>query len=63
MATKDQAISAFTALEAAKTQFQAAIEQFRKVYDPKTVGLDYWAEGLDDTMFEIDEDMQTHFGL
>jgi hypothetical protein len=52
---------ALAELEQAKKEFQKAIQKFRKVYDCDTVGLDYWADGLDDTMFEIEEDIAATF--
>ena len=62
MKTLAEVNAAYAELEAAVAEFKAAIVKFRDVYDPTTVGLDYWADGLDDTMFEIDEDITDHFG-
>jgi hypothetical protein len=52
---------ALAELFAAKKEFQKAIAKFRKVHDCETVGLDYWSAGLDDTMFEIEEDIAATF--
>jgi hypothetical protein len=52
---------ALAELEVAKKAFQKEIAKFRKVYDCDTVGLDYWADGLDDTMFEIEEEISAKF--
>lgn len=57
MARADQIHTAFAELEKAVTVFQEAILEFKRTYDPRTVGLDYWAAGLEDTLFEIQEDI------
>ena len=49
---------AFDELELAARAFKAAIEKFGNVYEPNTVGLDYWAEGIDDVLSEIEQDME-----
>ena len=57
MSKLEKVNTAYAELEQAVVVFKAAIAKFNAVYDPQTVGLDYWAEGLDDTMFEISEDI------
>lgn len=57
MSKLEQVNTAYAELEQAVLTFKAAIAKFNSVYDPQTVGLDYWADGLDDTMFEISEDI------
>lgn len=54
---------AYKELETARIAFHYAISKFRKVYDPSTVGLDYWQEGLMDTMSEIQDDINETFEL
>jgi rhamnose utilization protein RhaD (predicted bifunctional aldolase and dehydrogenase) len=53
--------AAYAELEAARVVFDAAISKFQKVYNPETVGLDYWQEGLMDTMGEIQDDINEQF--
>jgi hypothetical protein len=60
--TKAKVEDAYKELETARINFDAAISKFRKVYDPETVGLDYWQEGLCDTMSEIQDDINETFG-
>ncbi len=57
MSKLEQVNTAYAELEQAVVAFKAAIAKFNAVYEPQTVGLDYWADGLDDTMFEISEDI------
>lgn len=54
---------AYKELETARIIFDAAITKFQKVYNPSTVGLDYWQEGLQDTMSEIQDDINETFNL
>jgi len=48
-------------LEKAVEVFKTAITLFQQTYDPDSVGLDEWCENLDDTMVEIEEDVNEHF--
>lgn len=49
---------AFTKLETAASVFKAALYEFRKTYDPDTVGIDEFAEQIDNVLFEIDAELQ-----
>ena len=62
MITVDNVNTAYAELEQATQAFQAAILKFRGVFETETVGLDYWSAGLDDTLFEIREDIDSYFG-
>ena len=61
MSNRAEVDAAYTRLEVAVAAFKAEIEAFRAVHDTETVGLDYWAAGLDDTMFEISEDIDVAY--
>ena len=59
--TRDQVEAAYAKLQDAKDVFAQAIAEFGQVYNCDTVGLDYWAEGLEDTMYEIYDDIENTF--
>ena len=61
MSEQDTVLKEFEELHKAVGEFQQAILKFRGVFEPQTVGLDYWSESLDDTMFEISEDITSYF--
>ena len=54
--------AAYAKLEKASQVFSDAILEFQKTYEPNTVGLDYLISGLEDTMYEIKEDINFEFG-
>jgi hypothetical protein len=62
MATKAKVTAAFLELELAAIAFKAAQHRFQNVYDPNAVGMTEWQESIDDTLFEIKEDINAHFG-
>jgi hypothetical protein len=59
--TEDQVNEHFAFLERAAADFQDAILNFKKQYNPDTVGLNDWAESIDEVMFDIDQDIQSTF--
>ena len=61
MSEQDTVNKPFEELHKAVGEFQQAILKFRGVFETETVGLDYWSDGLDDTMFEISEDIDAYF--
>ena len=58
---KAHADAAYTELEQAARVFQAAILKFRSQFETDTVCLDLWCQGIDDTLFEISEDITSYF--
>lgn len=60
--TRAEVEAQLTKLKNAVIVFQSAIEEFEEVYTCETVALDYWSSGLDDTLSEIEEDIEDTFG-
>lgn len=58
----DEAVAALDALQDAKDQFDAAIAKFRRVYKPKSVGLDEWQDNNETVMLELYDDIETNLG-
>lgn len=58
MARVDQIQLAYDELAQAVDTFKDAIIEFKRTYNPNTVDLLTWQEGLDDVMFEISEDIE-----
>ena len=58
----EQAMEAFAELEVAKEKFFDALSKFNAVYDPETVGIDTWYAGIDETMGEIEADIEDNLG-
>jgi hypothetical protein len=58
MAKIDKIQLAYDELAWAVETFKEAIIEFKRTYNPNTVDLLAWQEGLDDTMFEISEDIE-----
>ena len=58
MARVDQIQMAYDELAQAVETFKDAIIEFKRTYNPNTVDLLTWQAGLDDTMFEISEDIE-----
>ena len=58
----DDATKALDALQDAKDQFDAAIAKFRRVYKPKSVGLDEWQDNNETVMLELYDDIEANLG-
>ena len=58
----DEAIAALDALQDAKDQFDAAVAKFKRVYQPKSVGLDEWQEHNENVMLELSDDIEDNLG-
>ena len=58
MARADQIHTAFAELEAAAQVFIEAIAEFKRTYNPDTVGLIEWQAGIEDVLYEIQEDIE-----
>ena len=56
-AERSKLLAAYAELEAATEAYYLAVDKFRKVYDPKTVGLDELCEDINCVMVEIDEEL------
>ena len=61
MNEKDKADAAYTELEQAARVFQDAILKFRSQFETNTVCLELWRQEIDDTLFEISEDITSYF--
>jgi hypothetical protein len=55
-------VEALHKLEDAAIIFMTAIADFGLVYDPTSVGLTEWIEGLQETLGEIKDDMDANIG-
>jgi hypothetical protein len=58
----DKAMAAYDKLVTAREQFSEAIMQFRGVFEPECVGLSEWEEIMDETMYEIQADIESELG-
>ena len=58
----DQAMTAFAELELATEVYYRAINKFAKAYDPKSVGLNEFAESIDMTLGDIEADIEDKLG-
>jgi hypothetical protein len=58
MARADQIHTALGELEAAAQVFIEAIAEFKRTYNPNTVGLEEWQASIEETVFEIQEDIE-----
>ena len=56
--TRAQAEAAYEKLQDAADVFMAAITEFQNVYNPNTVSLNGWCEGIDGTLLEIYDDIE-----
>lgn len=50
--------AALEKLEAAKDEFVRAMDEFRKTFEPNTVGLDELNEHLEDVLYDIYEEIE-----
>jgi hypothetical protein len=58
MARADQIHTALDELEAAAQVFIEAIAEFKRTYTPNTVDLLSWQAGIEDIVYEIQEDIE-----
>jgi hypothetical protein len=58
MARADQIHTALDELEAAAQVFIEAIAEFKRTYTPNTVDLLTWQAGIEDVLYEIQEDIE-----
>jgi hypothetical protein len=58
MARADQIHTALGELEAAAQVFIEAIAEFKRTYTPNTVDLLSWQAGIEDIVYEIQEDIE-----
>jgi hypothetical protein len=58
MARADQIHTALGELEAAAQVFIEAIAEFKRTYTPNTVDLLAWQAGIEDVLYEIQEDIE-----
>jgi hypothetical protein len=58
MARADQIHTALDELEAAAQVFIEAIAEFKRTYTPNTVDLLSWQAGIEDILYEIQEDIE-----
>ena len=58
MARADQIHTALDELEAAAQVFIEAIAEFKRTYNPNTVDLRTWQAGIEDVLYEIQEDIE-----
>ena len=59
--THEQAVAALDELVAAKLTFKLAVDKFKNVYDPNTVDMSGIIDDLDETIFEIESDIDETF--
>lgn len=57
-----EAMNALHELQDAKDAFDAAIAKFRRVYTPKSVGLNEWQENNETTMLDLYDDIENQLG-
>lgn len=53
----EKANKAYAKLEKAAIKFQAAIDEFSKVYEPHAVGLKDWKDDIGQVLEDIDADI------